>query len=176
MNAWEDRPEKMGSCKAPTANPCRVGFSGRSSKVFTRIAGRCYCGMVMSWVERNPDEHLACFGIRWCGVCGDAAPYKGKCIPCQRARFAEARRQRLQDDAYRQSIRAYHREYTRRRLRDPQYRARHNEQSRRSNAKSRAKRADPLAQGSVVNVTPLRRKAACVRAPQPVAPQTADVA
>lgn len=49
-----------------------------------RIAGRCYCGFVLEWVDRNPDAHLHCFGLRWCGRCSEAAIYRGKCPACRR--------------------------------------------------------------------------------------------
>ena len=46
----------------------------------------------MEWVARKPDEHLACFGLRWCGVCGEAAVYRGDCSFCKKRRVAAFRR------------------------------------------------------------------------------------
>lgn len=36
----------------------------------------------MEWVVSNPDAHLSCFGLRWCGRCGEAARFKRNCAPC----------------------------------------------------------------------------------------------
>ena len=51
-----------------------------------KIAGRCFCGFALDLVARRPDDHLRCFGLRWCGKCGDAAAYREDCLPCQRKR------------------------------------------------------------------------------------------
>lgn len=50
------------------------------------IAGRCACGQILEWVARNPDDHLQCVGLRWCGKCGEVAHFKGACPFCNRAR------------------------------------------------------------------------------------------
>lgn len=60
------------------------------------IAGRCACGMVMEWVARKPEDHLRCNGLRWCGVCGEAARHDGHCTFCERRRSREwSERQRV---------------------------------------------------------------------------------
>lgn len=64
------------------------------------LAGRCSCGMVLEWVARNPDEHMKCWGLRWCGKCGEAAVFKRDCIPCARARGLRSYRRLAQDPAY----------------------------------------------------------------------------
>jgi hypothetical protein len=51
-----------------------------------KLLGRCSCGVILRWVAANPDAHLACFGLRWCGVCGEAAAYREECRPCKRRR------------------------------------------------------------------------------------------
>ncbi len=57
------------------------------------IAGRCECGVAFSlFLKRDWDEHLKCYGLRWCGVCGEAAIYRGDCTPCRNRRGIEWRR------------------------------------------------------------------------------------
>lgn len=47
-----------------------------------KLAGRCLCGVIQEWVDRKPDEHLRCYGIKWCKHgCGALLPLESKC-PC----------------------------------------------------------------------------------------------
>ena len=48
-----------------------------------RISGRCYCGMSDAWMARNPDEHMECWSLRWCGVCGEVAMFGEACEACR---------------------------------------------------------------------------------------------
>lgn len=52
--------------------------------------------MVMTWVARKPDEHLRCWGLRWCGTCGEAAEYREDCRYCHRRRVRASQRRYLQ--------------------------------------------------------------------------------
>ena len=49
--------------------------------------------MADTWVAREPDEHMQCVGLRWCGRCGEVAHHrpggKGNCVFCDR-RYREA--------------------------------------------------------------------------------------
>src|SRR5688572_16638395 len=75
-----------------------------------KIAGRCECGMVWDWVIRKPDEHLACFGLRWCGVCGEAAVFRGDCPACRRISHNKYMRKRIATDP---AFKARHRKHSR---------------------------------------------------------------
>lgn len=46
------------------------------------IAGRCACGQTWERIVSNLDEHLQCFRLRWCRVCGDLAVLNGDCPAC----------------------------------------------------------------------------------------------
>lgn len=49
----------------------------------------------MEWVAKKPDEHLRCWGLRWCGVCGEVARYveggNGRCPFCEKRHRATYR-------------------------------------------------------------------------------------
>lgn len=79
-----------------------------------KLAGRCHCGMLSEWAKRHPfdhvlcasdkeqadpfcscgvllrhvatqpDKHMRCFRLRWCGVCGDVAPINKNCPTCSK--------------------------------------------------------------------------------------------
>lgn len=101
------------------------------------IAGRCECGMVIEWVIRKPDEHLRCFGLRWCGKCGEAAEFMGACVPCRRKNAAIAKRRRLLNPEYHARHLAKQRAYVRKRLRVPSLKQRHRDIQRAWAAKAR---------------------------------------
>jgi len=54
--------------------------------------------MVMDWVAKKPDDHLRCWGLRWCGSCGEVAHYvaggTGRCPFCEK-RYTAASRARI---------------------------------------------------------------------------------
>lgn len=52
------------------------------------IAGRCECGMAFAFIARQLDQHLRCYGLRWCRVkgCGELAEVGKDCKPCKRRR------------------------------------------------------------------------------------------
>ena len=106
-----------------------------------KIAGRCECGMVMEWVARHPDEHMKCWGVRWCRMCHDAAPAGKRCEPCRKTREAAKERIKRLDPLYLAKRRAIQRKTMRRLLRDPRYRAKRNAQARRWMAEQRRKGA-----------------------------------
>lgn len=53
------------------------------------------CGARLTAVALNPDAHLRCFGLRWCGVCHEVARYvrggNGRCSFCQARSAAKSR-------------------------------------------------------------------------------------
>ncbi len=51
-----------------------------------RLVGRCECGVSLDLVAQEPDDHMACIGLRWCGKCGEVAHFKGVCPFCNRER------------------------------------------------------------------------------------------
>lgn len=56
------------------------------------IAGRCLCGRAFAvFGKREWDEHLRCIGVRWCGVCGEAARFHRECPACDRRRSKECK-------------------------------------------------------------------------------------
>lgn len=81
------------------------------------LAGRCECGTALTWVARDPDAHLRCFGLRWCGVCGEAAEYRRDCKPCMRRRVKASRRNRPLTPRTLEAKRRASREYMRRQRR-----------------------------------------------------------
>lgn len=57
------------------------------------MIGRCTCGVAFSlFLKRDWDAHLRCYGLRWCGRCGEAARYGAECKPCKKRRDAEHQR------------------------------------------------------------------------------------
>lgn len=106
------------------------------------LTGRCACGVSFSlFLKRDWDLHMRCFGLRWCGLCGEAAPFRRKCRPCAtKADTARRRIRRHTDPAYRERWLQAKRADFQRRLLDPKFQARHNEQSRASMARTRARR------------------------------------
>ena len=66
------------------------------------LAGRCLCGVILEWVALDPDSHLRCVGLRWCGVCGEAAEFLKTCVPCHReqSRLHQERIRRRRSPSY----------------------------------------------------------------------------
>ena len=82
-----------------------------------KIAGRYFCGFAMELVAKKPDPHLRCYGLRWCGVCGEAARFRKDCTRCSNRRSIESRRRCGRSERVRASNRRASREYQRRQRR-----------------------------------------------------------
>lgn len=65
------------------------------------------CGTRLTAVAGNPEAHMRCHGLRWCGVCGDAARYGGDCPTCRKRRVNAYRERHTPTDAQREKARQY---------------------------------------------------------------------
>lgn len=115
-----------------------------------KLAGRCYCGVLLELVARapkdhelcgtglippdpfcpgetcgyrltavanNPEAHMRCYGLRWCGVCGDAARYRGDCPTCKKRRVKAYRQAHTPTAVARDKARVYARTWAERQRR-----------------------------------------------------------
>lgn len=94
-----------------------------------KIAGRCACGMAADIAAQDPEDHLACNGLRRCRQCLEVKPmatgFRKHRRVCKRCKAA------------------YHLEYIRHRMAtDPAFRERHREACRLWNKLAYANRKD----------------------------------
>lgn len=61
----------------------------------------------MEWVNRKPDDHLECIGVKWCRDCGELIPRWAKCQCAASLPDKEGRERRIRQLGRERARRSY---------------------------------------------------------------------